>query len=55
MTRNVTVVRYNDKIEETLAKLDELKERFANVGLSDRGKALVATLTQTVPVTLDSI
>jgi tRNA threonylcarbamoyladenosine biosynthesis protein TsaE len=25
------------------------------VGLSDRGKALVATLTQTVPVTLDSI
>ena len=36
MTKNVTVVRYNDKIEETIAKIEELKERFGRVGVADK-------------------
>jgi succinate dehydrogenase / fumarate reductase flavoprotein subunit len=35
MTKNVTVVRYNKDIEETLGKLDELDERYRNVSLAD--------------------
>jgi succinate dehydrogenase / fumarate reductase, flavoprotein subunit len=37
MTDNVTVVRYNDKLEETLKKIAELKERFKQVGVPDTG------------------
>jgi succinate dehydrogenase / fumarate reductase flavoprotein subunit len=37
MTRNVTVVRYNQHLEETLTKIDELDERFQNIGAPDRG------------------
>ncbi len=36
MTANVTVVRYNDKLRETDAKLRELRERWHRVGLTDR-------------------
>jgi succinate dehydrogenase / fumarate reductase flavoprotein subunit len=36
MTDNVTVVRYNDKLRETDLKLQELIERYANVGVPDR-------------------
>lgn len=37
MTNNCTVVRHNDKLEETLAKCQEWKERFKRVKLSDTG------------------
>jgi len=36
MTRNVTVVRYNQDIKATLEKLDELEERSRRVSLADR-------------------
>jgi succinate dehydrogenase / fumarate reductase flavoprotein subunit len=36
MSRNVTVRRYNDKLQETDAKLVELLERYRNVNLSDK-------------------
>ncbi|MEE9296098.1 MAG: succinate dehydrogenase flavoprotein subunit [Phycisphaerae bacterium] len=38
MTRNVTVVRQNKQIEQTLAKIGELEERYENVALSDTGR-----------------
>lgn len=38
MTKNVTVVRYNDKLEETLVKLQELKERWNNININDTSK-----------------
>lgn len=37
MTANVTVVRYNKKIEETLAKIDEIAERYRRAPLADQG------------------
>jgi len=37
MTENVTVVRYNDKIKQSLAKLDELADRYQRAPLSDKG------------------
>jgi len=36
MTENVTVIRYNDKLKQTLAKIDELEARYRRVNLSDR-------------------
>jgi succinate dehydrogenase / fumarate reductase flavoprotein subunit len=38
MTKNVTVIRYNDRIKQTDAKLVELLERFRNINLSDRSQ-----------------
>jgi len=38
MTENVTVVRYNDKIKETLTKIDEIAERFKRAPLADNGQ-----------------
>ncbi|MBO2536020.1 succinate dehydrogenase flavoprotein subunit [Rummeliibacillus suwonensis] len=38
MTSNVTVVRYNDKLEQTLVKLQELKERWNNININDTSK-----------------
>ena len=38
MTENVTVVRENAKIEMTLAKIDELAERFQRAPLADSGQ-----------------
>ncbi|NOS99738.1 MAG: succinate dehydrogenase flavoprotein subunit [Phycisphaerales bacterium] len=37
MTRNVTVVRYNKALKETVAKIDELHDRYKRVSLSDKG------------------
>lgn len=37
MTDNCTVVRYNEKLEETLARCQEWKARYQNVRLSDTG------------------
>ncbi len=37
MTENVTVVRHNNKIKQTLTKIDELSERFKKAPLSDKG------------------
>ena len=36
MTDNVTVVRYNDRLRETDAKLQELIERYKHVGVPDK-------------------
>jgi succinate dehydrogenase / fumarate reductase flavoprotein subunit len=36
MTENVTVIRYNAKLQQTLVKLDELSERFRRINLQDR-------------------
>ena len=37
MTDHCTVVRYNDKLEETLEKLQTWKERYKHIRLSDTG------------------
>lgn len=37
MTENCTVVRYNEKLEETLKRCQEWKTRYRNVRLSDTG------------------
>lgn len=37
MTRNVTVVRYNKNLQDTLAKIDEIEKRYGKVSLSDKG------------------
>jgi succinate dehydrogenase / fumarate reductase flavoprotein subunit len=37
MTDNCTVVRYNERLEKTLAACDEWKERYKRVKLSDTG------------------
>lgn len=36
MTRNVTVVRNNKELQQTLAELDKLADRYRRAGLSDR-------------------
>jgi succinate dehydrogenase / fumarate reductase, flavoprotein subunit len=38
MTENVTVVRENSRLERTLEKILELKERWRSIGLADRGQ-----------------
>ncbi len=38
MTDNVTVVRYNDRLKKTDEKIQELIERYKNIGLSDTGR-----------------
>lgn len=35
MTENVTVVRYNDRLQKTLEKLEELLERYENININD--------------------
>jgi len=37
MTRNVTVVRDNKTLAETVGKIDEIRERYSRVSLSDKG------------------
>jgi succinate dehydrogenase / fumarate reductase flavoprotein subunit len=37
MTENVTVVRYNDRLEKTLAQCQDWKARYKKVSLSDTG------------------
>jgi succinate dehydrogenase / fumarate reductase flavoprotein subunit len=36
MTENVTVIRYNAALIKTLAKIDELSDRFTKINLQDR-------------------
>lgn len=38
MTATMTVVRYNDQLEDTLKKLDELTERWNNININDTQK-----------------
>ncbi|MFC0469471.1 succinate dehydrogenase flavoprotein subunit [Halalkalibacter kiskunsagensis] len=38
MTDNVTVVRYNDKLQKTDEKIQELMERFKNININDTAK-----------------
>lgn len=38
MTDNVTVVRYNDKLEQTLTKIKELRERFTRISATDTAR-----------------
>jgi len=35
MTQNMTVVRYNDKLQDTLNKIKELKERYSRINVND--------------------
>ncbi len=38
MTRNVTVVRHNHELEQTLVELETLADRYRHAGLSDHGQ-----------------
>jgi len=38
MTATMTVVRYNDQLEDTLKKLDDLTERWSNININDTQK-----------------
>jgi succinate dehydrogenase / fumarate reductase flavoprotein subunit len=38
MTDNMTVVRYNNKLEETINKIKELKERYRNISITDTAR-----------------
>ncbi|MET3548845.1 succinate dehydrogenase / fumarate reductase flavoprotein subunit [Paenibacillus favisporus] len=38
MTANMTVVRYNKKLEETIAKIKELKQRYKNINVNDTSR-----------------
>jgi len=38
MTNNMTVVRYNKKLQETIDKIKELKERYKNINIDDTAK-----------------
>ncbi len=35
MTNNMTVVRFNDKLEQTIHKIKELKQRYNNININD--------------------
>ncbi|WP_211746504.1 succinate dehydrogenase flavoprotein subunit [Paenibacillus sp. Marseille-Q4541] len=35
MTENMTVVRHNNKLEQTIGKIKELKERYKNINVND--------------------
>ncbi|QCT04140.1 succinate dehydrogenase flavoprotein subunit [Paenibacillus algicola] len=38
MTNNMTVVRYNDKLEQTIHKIKELKQRYQNINMTDTSR-----------------
>jgi len=38
MTNNMTVVRYNKKLEETIDKIKELKQRYKKININDSAK-----------------
>ncbi|AOZ91985.1 succinate dehydrogenase flavoprotein subunit [Paenibacillus crassostreae] len=38
MTNNMTVVRYNDKLEATIEKIKELKQRYQNININDTSR-----------------
>ncbi len=38
MTNNMTVVRFNKKLEETIDKIKELKQRYRNININDTAR-----------------
>ncbi|REE57476.1 succinate dehydrogenase subunit A [Paenibacillus taihuensis] len=38
MTNNMTVVRFNNKLEETIGKIKELKQRYKNININDTAR-----------------
>ncbi|MFC4775621.1 succinate dehydrogenase flavoprotein subunit [Paenibacillus sp. GCM10023252] len=38
MTNNMTVVRFNDKLEATIGKIKELKQRYQNININDSAR-----------------
>jgi succinate dehydrogenase / fumarate reductase, flavoprotein subunit len=38
MTNNMTVVRYNDKLQQTVDKIKELKQRYQNININDTAR-----------------
>ncbi|MFC0333119.1 succinate dehydrogenase flavoprotein subunit [Paenibacillus sepulcri] len=38
MTNNMTVVRFNKKLEETIGKIKELKQRYSNININDTSR-----------------
>lgn len=38
MTNNMTVVRYNDKLQATIDKIKELKQRYRNINMTDTSR-----------------
>jgi len=38
MTNNMTVVRFNDKLEQTIGKIKELKERYKKININDTAR-----------------
>ncbi|OZB91010.1 succinate dehydrogenase flavoprotein subunit [Paenibacillus sp. XY044] len=38
MTANMTVVRYNKKLEETIGKIKEMKQRYKNINVNDTSR-----------------
>jgi succinate dehydrogenase / fumarate reductase flavoprotein subunit len=38
MTNNMTVVRFNKKLEETIVKIKELKQRYRNININDTAR-----------------
>lgn len=47
MTENVTVIRYNDRLDRTREKLHELKDRWFRIGLPDKSPWANASLSFT--------
>ena len=45
LTQNVTVVRHNKSLEETLDKIDEFRNRYSRISLSDKGDWTNQTLS----------
>ena len=41
MTDNMTVVRHNDRLEKTYAKLTELQQRWEKININDTQKSLI--------------
>jgi len=38
MTNNMTVVRYNNKLEDTINKIKELKQRYSKINMTDTAR-----------------
>ncbi|WP_308638573.1 succinate dehydrogenase flavoprotein subunit [Paenibacillus silvisoli] len=38
MTNNMTVVRFNNKLQETIDKIKELKQRYSNININDTAR-----------------
>ncbi|WP_127532375.1 succinate dehydrogenase flavoprotein subunit [Paenibacillus kobensis] len=38
MTNNMTVVRYNDRLQQTIDKIKELKQRYNNININDTAR-----------------